>query len=110
MKSITRSLLKIENDARAYFEKFPFIQALLAGFGVIVFWRGIWEWFDQMQVSPLVSIVIGAVVLAGVGVFLQTFIGNTIIIKEVKQEEQKEEKEIKKFEQEIEKEIEQESK
>ena len=89
MKAITKFLLGIENRARAYFEKIPFVQAFLAGIGVIIFWRGIWELLDATGVSPIASII------------LETFIGNTMIIKEVKQEEYKEEKSIQKIEGEV---------
>ena len=98
MKPITKMLLDIEERARRYFEKIPFVQAFLAGVGVIIFWRGIWELLDTVKVSPLTSIILGSLILGGVGAFIQTFIGNTIIIKEVKQEENKEKKEIKKIE------------
>lgn len=97
MKSITQTFLGIENRARRYFERFPFIQAFLAGIGVIIFWRGAWELLDKLKVSPVVSIVIGSLILGGVGVFVQTFIGNTIIIREVKQEENIEKKIVEKL-------------
>jgi hypothetical protein len=95
MKNITKSLLRSEASARKFFEQYPFLQALLAGIGVIIFWRGIWEWLDDINVSPFSSIIIGAVILLGVGAFLQTFIGNTIIIKNVEQEERSEKKVLK---------------
>jgi hypothetical protein len=87
MNFIAKELLKIEEKARKYFEQFPFVQAFLAGIGVIIFWRGIWEGLDESGVSPIASIILGVLILGAVGVFVQTFIGNTIIIKEVKQEE-----------------------
>jgi len=98
MKSITRILLETEEKARLYFEKTPFIQAFLSGIGVIIFWRGIWEWLDINQISPLASVVAGSLILLCVGVFVQTFIGNTIIIKNVKQEERFEKSAIKHIE------------
>ncbi|MEI6316223.1 MAG: hypothetical protein WCO65_00665 [bacterium] len=101
MKSITKTLLEIEDRARLHFEKTPFLQALLAGIGVIIFWRGIWEWLDVQKISPVVSVMIGSLILLSVGVFVQTFIGNTIIIKNVKQEEQLEKKAIKEMESEV---------
>lgn len=97
MRSITKTLLSVENRARRYFQRFPFIQALLAGIGVIIFWRGIWEWLDLSGVTPLLSVIIGALILGSVGVFVQTFIGNTIIIREVKQEEKIEQEAMKKI-------------
>jgi hypothetical protein len=98
MKPITKKLLTIEDQARRFFERTPFIQAFFAGVGVIIFWRGIWELLDQVGISPGFSVVIGALILGGVGVFVQTFIGNTIIIKEVKQEEKIEKKTLQKME------------
>ncbi len=98
MKPITKRFLGIEERARSYFERMPFVQAFLAGIGVIIFWRGIWEWFDRIDISPFGSVVIGSLILGGVGVFVQTFIGNTIIIREVKQEERIEKKAIQKVE------------
>lgn len=95
---ITKVLLNIEERARVFFGNIPFIQAFLAGVGVIIFWRGIWEWLDQSGVSPLESVIIGTVILGGIGVFLQTFIGNTIIIRNVEKEEQQEKKVFKKIE------------
>lgn len=94
----TKLLLSIEEHARNFFGRIPFIQAFLAGVGVIIFWRGIWEWLDNVEVSPLASVVIGTLILGGVGVFLQTFIGNTIIIKSVKKEEAQEKKVLKEIE------------
>lgn len=92
MNLTTKKLLSIEEKARKYFEQFPFLQAILAGIGVIVFWRGIWEGLDQTGVSPFASIILGIIILGAVGVFVQTFIGNTIIIREVRQEEKEEKK------------------
>ena len=101
MKSITRKLLEAEDSARNYFEKFPFVQAFFAGIGVIIFWRGVWELLDIKRISPITSIVIGSLILLCVGVFVQTFIGNTIIIKNVKQEESLEKRAIKEMEGEV---------
>lgn len=97
MKSFQKFLLNGEESARRYFEHYPFLQAFFAGIGVIIFWRGIWEWLDNNHISPILSIIIGILILFFVGVFVQTFIGNTIIIKNVEQEEKKEKHAIKKM-------------
>lgn len=83
MKNI---FLSIESRARKYFERFPFIHAFLAGVGVILFWRGIWEVADRYHLHPIISIVAGVIILVGIGLFIHTFIGNAIIIKNVKHE------------------------
>ncbi|MEI8130606.1 MAG: hypothetical protein WCG55_03830 [bacterium] len=101
MRTITNFFLGIEERARVYFERFPFIQAFVAGIGVIIFWRGVWELLDTQGISPFWSILIGILLLGSVGVFIQTFIGNTIIIKNVKQEEKMEKKVLEKVEGEV---------
>jgi len=86
----TKRLLKIENQARNFFENFPFIHAFLAGIGVVLFWRGVWETADSMKLNSELSIIIGVLILGGIGLFLQTFVGNTIIIKNVEKEQKME--------------------
>ena len=101
MRPNTNIFVAIEDRARRFFERTPFLQAFLAGIGVIIFWRGVWEWCDQSGISPVASIIIGGLILIVVGVFVQTFIGNTLIIKEVKQEEKIEKSAIHKMEGEV---------
>jgi hypothetical protein len=79
-------LLRIEERARRAFEEYPFIHAFLAGVGVILFWRGVWEIADINRISPTVSVILGVLILGGIGLFIQTFIGNTLIIKKIKHE------------------------
>lgn len=107
MKYFTNIFLKIEENARTYFEHVPFLHAFLAGVGVVLFWRGVWEYADRLHIHPLLSVGSGILLLGGIGLFLQTFVGNTIIIKNVKKEavlEKEEEKKIKDVEQEVKKE------
>ena len=101
MKNI---FLTIEERARKYFEQFPFIHAFLAGVGVILFWRGTWEIADIYRLNPFTSVFVGILILGGIGLFVQTFVGNAIIIKNVKSEmslEKKSEREVAKFEKEV---------
>jgi len=89
---LTNVLLDVEEQARKYFERTPFIHAFLAGVGVILFWRGAWEIADIFGLGPLGSMALGSLLLGGVGLFVQTFVGNAIIIKKVEMEKQTEEK------------------
>ena len=96
--------LTIEERARKYFEQFPFIHAFLAGVGVILFWRGTWEIADIYRLNPFTSVFVGILILGGIGLFIQTFVGNAIIIKNVKSEmslEKKNEREVSKVEKEV---------
>ena len=98
MNYFTNKFLKIEDNARKYFEKYPFTHAFLAGIGVIFFWRGAWEVADIFGLGPIGSILVGCLILFGVGLFVQTFVGNAIIIKSVEKEkraEQQTEREVK---------------
>ncbi|HWA32246.1 MAG TPA: hypothetical protein VG694_02250 [Candidatus Paceibacterota bacterium] len=92
MKYFTNVFLNIESRARRYFEKYPFTHAFLAGVGVILFWRGAWEVADRAHVGPYLSILIGALLLGGIGLFVQTFVGNAIIIRNVERGKQLEQK------------------
>jgi hypothetical protein len=86
MKYFTSKFLKIEEKSRNYFEKWPFFHAFFAGIGVVLFWRGTWEVADRLGLNPYLSILLGSLILLILGLFLQTFVGNTIIIKKVENE------------------------
>lgn len=101
---VTNTLLSIEESARKFFERFPFSHAFIAGVGVILFWRGVWEIADIIKLDPIASVLLGIILLGGIGLFIQTFVGNAIIIKNVKKEEQLEkqtERKVEQVEQEI---------
>ena len=107
MKYFTNIFLQIEERARSYFERFPFVHAFLGGVGVVLFWRGTWELVDQMRIDPVVSIIIGSLLLGSIGLFIHTFVGNAIIIKNVEKDKQmtkKAEHEIAVVEQDVKKE------
>lgn len=88
MKYFTNIFLQIEERARSYFERFPFVHAFLGGVGVVLFWRGTWELADRMRIDPVVSIIMGSLLLGGIGLFLHTFVGNAIIIKNVEKDKE----------------------
>lgn len=94
---VTQTLLKIEDAARNFFESIPFTHAFLAGVGVILFWRGVWELADIMMLDPIASILLGCVMLGGIGLFIHTFVGNAIIIKNVNREERLEKESAKRI-------------
>lgn len=88
MKYVTNIFLQIEERARTYFERVPFLHAFLGGVGVVLFWRGVWEIADRMRIDPIISIVAGCLLLGSIGLFLHTFVGNAIIIKNVERDKQ----------------------
>lgn len=54
----------------------------------MLFWRGVWELADRMHIDPIVSVVTGSLLLGAIGLFLHTFVGNAIIIKNVEKDKQ----------------------
>jgi dolichyl-phosphate-mannose--protein O-mannosyl transferase len=88
MKYFTNIFLQIEERARTYFERFPFIHAFLGGVGVVLFWRGIWDLADRFKIDPIMSLAVGCLLLGAIGLFIHTFVGNAIIIKNVEKDKQ----------------------
>ena len=81
---MTRRILhffdKLEDQTRAKLSRVPLIYALIGGIGVILFWRGVWHIADDVSLSSILSIIIGAIILLVTGVFVSAFIGNRLII------------------------------
>lgn len=103
MKYFTNKLLQVEERARKYFERLPFTHAFIASIGVTLVWRGVWMVADTIKMGGIVSIFLGVFILGAIGLFVQTFVGNAIIIKKVDTEkniEKKHEKELQEVEKE----------
>lgn len=97
---------KVEDKVRGKLSHFPIIYAFVGGFGIVVFWRGVWHFMDflieyffvanrdleNISLSGLpwwdglASIAIGTFLLLLVGLFVSNFIGNEIIISGLKGE------------------------
>ncbi len=84
---------KIERKIRGRLSHHPIFYALIGGIGVIIFWRGIWHLADDINISSIVSIIIGAIILLVTGVFVSSFIGSRLIISGLIGEKKLEEKE-----------------
>ena len=80
MKKIIHFFDKLEDKTRARLSHRPLLYALLGGVGVILFWRGIWHFADDVGLGSIFSIIIGAIILLITGVFVSAFIGNRLII------------------------------
>lgn len=102
---------ELENQIRGWLSHRPIIYGLIAGTGVVLFWRGVWHsmdlvmlvmanWQDMNELEmsgylwwdgPL-SIVIGVVILLLSGVFVSSFIGNEVILSGLRGEKKLTEK------------------
>ena len=104
MRYFRNAFLKLEEKSKHRFEKLPFTHAFFAGVGVVLFWRGVWEVADKLELNPYWSIFLGSLVLMILGLFLQTFVGNTLIIRKVESEKRLDQKtgtDLKKVQQEM---------
>jgi hypothetical protein len=112
---------KLEDRVRGRLSRKPIGYAFLGGFGVVLFWRGVWHLTDTVMfhffsLAPvdgvnelyqlpwwdgLLSLVLGTILLLMSGLFVSNFIGNEIIISGLRGEK----KIIDKNEEELEKEL-----
>ena len=71
---------KLEDKIRAKLSRAPMLYAFFGGVGVVLFWRGVWHFADDLSLDPILSIIIGTIILLTIGAFVSTFIGNRLII------------------------------
>ena len=71
---------KLEDKVRGHLSHYPILYALIGGVGLVLFWRGVWHLADDINLSSIISSLIGAIVLLLTGVFVSAFIGNRLII------------------------------
>lgn len=93
LKTIIEFFSKLEDKVRMKLSQYPILYALIGGIGVVLFWRGIWHIADDVGVSSIISLVIGATILIVTGLFVSEFIGKRLIISGLIGEEKLAEKE-----------------
>lgn len=100
MKTIWRFFDRLEDKVRSSLSRTPIIYALVAGVGVVLFWRGVWELSDRIGLAPLTSILLGLVIMLSSGVLVAEFLGNRILISGLRGEKKIEEKTLQELEEE----------
>ncbi|MEW6407778.1 MAG: hypothetical protein AB1465_03750 [Patescibacteria group bacterium] len=90
--SILKVFDKLEDKIRAGLSRHPVIYALLGSIGIILLWRGIWMIADSLEISGLLSALIGVAILMLIGLFVSFFIGDQILISGIKEEKRVDEK------------------
>ena len=71
---------KLEDRVRRKLSHYPIIYAFIGGIGIVLFWRGVWHTADDMNISSIISLIIGTSILLITGVFVSSFIGSRLII------------------------------
>ncbi len=80
MNELLKFFNKLEDKVRGKLSHYPKIYASIGAVGVILFWRGLWHLADDSNMSSIISLVIGAIILLVTGVFVSSFIGSRLII------------------------------
>lgn len=92
-KSVIKFFDVLEDHIRTALSHYPIIYAFVGGFGIVLFWKGVWE---TVAIFPMlhgpVSIIAGVVVLLLSGLFVSFFIGKNIIISGLNREKKLAEK------------------
>ncbi|MDD4761925.1 MAG: hypothetical protein PHZ25_02800 [Candidatus Pacebacteria bacterium] len=106
IKIILRFFDKLEDKIRQILSKSPLIYAFIGGVGIVLFWRGVWELADDLNLSSSGSLIISVIILLLTGTFVSFFIGEEILISGVKAEKRRDQSIIEKIEREQKKSIE----
>lgn len=80
IKRVVKFFDKLEDRVRGKLSHYPILYAFMGGIGVVLFWRGVWHIADDLNVSSIISIILGSVILLITGVFVSAFVGNRLII------------------------------
>jgi len=93
LRKIIKFFDKLEDKVRGKLSHYPILYALIGGTGIVLFWRGVWHFADDLQIGAIASIIISLIMLLMTGLFVSFFIGHYIIFSGLKQEKKIEEKE-----------------
>ncbi|MSU45455.1 MAG: hypothetical protein EXS47_02395 [Candidatus Zambryskibacteria bacterium] len=92
---------KLEDLIREKLSKHPIVYSIIGGFGVVLFWRSVWETADILaRINPTlnwifyapVQIVLSTLGLMLTGLMVSVFIGDRIILSGLRHEKKMEER------------------
>lgn len=107
MKNFFKFFDKLEDHVRVSLSHYPLLYSLIGGAGVVLFWRGVWHTADKLEVSSRLgslifsgvgSMILGIIILLVTGLFVSTFIGDSIIISGIRKDKKLIEKSSKEIE------------
>ncbi len=97
IRKIIKIIDRAEDKIRHRLSRHPILYAFIGGVGVVLFWKGIWDLADLVQIPALWSILLSIGLMLITGTFVSFFIGDQIIMSGIAKEkriEQKTEDEI----------------
>jgi low affinity Fe/Cu permease len=84
---------RLEDRVRGWLSKRPTLYALIGGFAIVLFWRGVWDFADEFAfLTPVVSIVLSVLIMMVTGTFVSFFIGGRLLISGLMAEKRLDEK------------------
>lgn len=97
---------RLEDRIRETLSHFPLIYGIVGGIAIVVFWRGVWEIFDNIEIfngisGGFLTLLISTAILLGTGLFVSFFIGDRIILSGLRHEKKLEEKALEEIEKEF---------
>lgn len=100
---------RLEDKIRARLSRYPILYAIIGGTAIILFWRGIWHFVDELEMvyslsnleGAILSFSVGGLILLLTGLFASFFVGDAILISGIKREK----KIIEKTEDEVDQEV-----
>lgn len=94
-KRLIRFFDRIEDRVRVRLSHRAIFYAFVGAAATLLFWRGAWRTFDEIEglggifaviFSPVISLILSTIVLLMTGLFVSVFIGERVIISGLKQE------------------------
>ncbi len=83
---IWRFFDRFEDHNRAFLSHYPIVYAIVGGFGIIQYWRGVWHAADEWGWNATTSVLIGLIVLLATGLMVSFFIGDNILLTGLRRE------------------------
>lgn len=81
IEKIKKFFDKLEDRVRHVLSHKPILYAFLGGVGIVLFWKGIWETAEYFPIlDGLGSVVASVILLLVIGLFVSSFIGDSILI------------------------------
>jgi len=101
IKSIVKFFDRLEDKIRQILSRHPIVYSFIGGVAIVLFWRGVWQIADLIELSSVASIVVSVITLLLSGLFVSFFVGDRVILSGLT----KEKKLVEKTEEEVETEM-----
>lgn len=86
-KKIIHFFDRLEDGLRANLSHWPIFYAFVGGVGIVLFWKGVWEFAELFpQLFGIPSMILGLLLILPTGLFVSFFIGDNIILSGYKRE------------------------